>query len=291
MKATQASSTAKVIAASTILLASDVRTAAQVAPGAALLCQKLLSGSRADRWLASSAAHPWTRALWCWLERHTLPGIMAHYWHRKRWIESRCRQAFAEGFGRVIVIGAGLDTLGLRLTAEMPQIEVIEIDHPATQDAKRRALAGSAIAPPANLRFVACDLAAAPLPAALFDSDKPTVVIAEGVLMYLSPTEIAKLFLDLHGLSRVRIRMLFSFMTLWPDGRAGFRPHSQLIEHWLALRHEPFTWALAPEDMPDFLAGHRFRLVELALTRQFADHPTAMPSTLEGENLVVCESM
>ena len=52
MKAAQASNTAKVIAASTILLASDPRTSAQVAPGAAALCQILLSGSRADRWLA-----------------------------------------------------------------------------------------------------------------------------------------------------------------------------------------------------------------------------------------------
>ena len=289
MKPAQASNTAKVIAASTILLASDPRTSAQVAPGAAALCQKLLSGARADRWLARSAVHPLTRALWRWVECLTLPGIMAHYWHRKRWIERRCRIALAEGFERVIVLGAGFDTLGLRLSDEMRQIEVIEIDHPATQEAKRRALGGNTPAPSGNLRFIALDLGADRLPATLFNDRKSTIVIVEGVLMYLSPADVARLFDAINKLPVERMRILFSFMTKWPDGRSGFRPHSWLIERWLAWRNEPFTWALEPLDMQDFLAAHRFRLVEMALTRHFSGHPVNRPSMLEGENLVLCE--
>ncbi len=289
MKAEEASNTAKVIAASTILLASDPRTSAQVAPGAAALCRQLLSGSRTDRWLAGSAAHPLTRALWRGLERLTLPGIIAHYWHRKRWIERRCRNAIGVGFGRVIVLGAGFDTLGLRLAAEMRQIEVIEVDHPATQNAKRRALAGQPAAQTDNLQFVACDFGAEALPATLAGDRKDTVVIIEGVLMYLSPADITRLFAALRNLSGNRLRVVFSFMSAWPDGRSGFRPHSMLIERWLAWRKEPFTWALAPEAMAGFLAGHGFKLEELALTRQFSTLPGAEPSMLEGENLVVCE--
>lgn len=52
MTPAQASNTARVIAASTILLASDARSASQVAPGAAALCKQFLSGSRTERWLA-----------------------------------------------------------------------------------------------------------------------------------------------------------------------------------------------------------------------------------------------
>ena len=289
MKPAEASNTAKVIAASTILLASDPRTSAQVAPGAAELCRQLLSGSRTDRWLAASAAHPLTRALWRALERLTLPGIIAHYWHRKRWIESRCREAIGEGFGRVIVLGAGFDTLGLRLSAEMRQIKVIEVDHPATQHAKRRTLAGHSAAHLDNLQFVACDFGTEALPATLRDGREDTIVIIEGVLMYLSPAAIARLFAAIRDLSDGRLRVLFSFMSAWPDGRSGFRPHSMLVERWLAWRKEPFTWAMAPEAMADFLAALGFRQVELALTKQFSASPRARPSMLEGENLVVCE--
>ena len=289
MKPAEASNTAKVIAACTILLASDPRTASQVAPGAATLCRQLLSGSRADRWLAASAAHPLTRALWRGLERLTLPGIIAHYWHRKRWIESRCRDAIGEGFGRVIVLGAGFDTLGLRLAAGMRHVAVIEIDHPATQGAKRRALAGHSAALADNLHFVACDFGTEALPATLSGDHEDTVVIIEGVLMYLSPAAIVRLFAALRKVSGGRVRLLFSFMSAWPDGRSGFRPHSVLIERWLAWRKEPFTWALPPEAMADFLAAHGFRLVELALTKQFSTSLARGPSTLEGENLVMCE--
>ena len=289
MKPAQASNTAKVIAASTILLDSDPRSAAQVAPGAAALCRQLLSGNRADRWLAASAAHPLTRRLWRWVERLTLPGIMAHYWHRKRWIEQRCRAAVAEGFGRIVIMGAGFDTLGLRLAGELHQIEIIEIDHPATQLAKRHALAGCVEAQAAKLRYIPLDLSTAALPALLLNDSKATVFICEGVLMYLPPAGIARLFDTLRMGSGGRMRMLFSFMTKWPDGSAGFRPRSWWIERWLAWRGEPFTWAIAPQAMHDFLASHGFGLMEMALTGQFTEPSNPHASTLEGENLVMCE--
>jgi methyltransferase (TIGR00027 family) len=289
MNQAQASTTAKVIAASTILLASDPRTSAQVASGAAALCQKLLSGSRADRLLAKSAVQTVTRALWCCVERLTLPGIVSHYWHRKRWIEGRCRKAIAEGFERVVILGAGLDTLGLRLSDELRQLDVIEIDHPATQGAKLRALAGNSAAQSSNLRFIALDLSAAPLPAILFSDSKATIVIIEGLLMYLSPADVVRLFEALRQLSGYRVRIVFSFMTKWPDGRSGFRPHSWLVERWLAWRNEPFTWALEPHGMQAFLAAHRFRLVEMVETPQFNDQSAIEAPGLDGENLVVCE--
>ena len=289
MKPAQASNTAKAIAASTILLDSDPRTAAQVAPGAAALCRQLLSGNRADRWLARSAAHPLTRLLWRWVERLTLPGIMSHYWRRKRWIEKRCRDAVAQGFGRIVILGAGFDTLGLRLSRELHQIEIIEIDHPATQHAKRHALAGHAEAQAANLRYIPLDLSTAPLPALLFNDSKAAVFICEGVLMYLPPDEIARLFDALRKGSGGRMRILFSFMTKWPDGSSGFRPRSWWIERWLAWRGELFTWAIAPEAMHDFLASHGFGLMEMALTGQFTEPSNTHASTLDGENLAMCE--
>ncbi|MEX1114412.1 MAG: class I SAM-dependent methyltransferase [Akkermansiaceae bacterium] len=118
MKPAQASSTAKVIAASTILLASEDHHAEMVAPGAAGLCEIFLTGSATDRMLAKSARHPWTRCFWRGVERITLPGIILHYWRRKRWIEERCRTAIADGCGWIVILGAGFDTLGIRLSRE-----------------------------------------------------------------------------------------------------------------------------------------------------------------------------
>ena len=289
MKSAEASNTARVIAASTILLGSDARSASLVAPGAAALCRLLLSGSRVDRVLAWSAANAITRGLWRTAERLTLSGIMAHYWHRKRWIEERVRQSIDAGVTRVVVIGAGFDTLALRLSQELPTIHFYEIDHPATQGAKRRSLVRAAMTVPDNFHFIARDLAIERLPAECFDPHASSLVIAEGVLMYLQTAEVERLFDILRSRRCGEARIIFSFMSAWPDGGVGFRPKSWLIERWLAWRGEPFTWAIAPAALSGFLAAHGFRLTELALTREFTPASADDDVMLDGENLAVCE--
>ena len=291
MKAGEASNTAKVIAASTILLASDARTQSLVAPGAAEWCRLFLSGSRVDRLLAWSAQSAPTRALWRGIERVTLPGIMAHYWHRKRWIEARTRCAIEAGATRVIILGAGFDTLGLRLAREMPTVAVFEIDHPATQGAKLRALANAATTVTQNISFIARDLASGRVPLDGFDEDERNIVIIEGMLMYLSPPDVERLFSTLRSRRCGRAQVIFSFMAAWPDGTQGFRPRSWLIERWLAWRGEPFNWGVAPTALEGFLAAHGFRLTELALTREFTPVTSANEVMLDGEHLAVCEAL
>lgn len=286
MKPTRASSTAQVIAASTILLASDPRTTGEVAPGAAALCRIFLSGSRYGRGLARSATWPWTRALWRQVERFTLPGIISHYWHHKHWIEARCRTAISEGFERVVILGAGFDTLAVRLSREFAKIDFIEMDHPATNAAKQQAIAEHPLELPDHLRFFALDLITDPLPTELFSDGKQTLFIAEGLLMYLSLHEIDRLFASLRNLPLARLRVAFSFMSRWPDGSSGFRPHSRLIEWWLQWRGEPFHWALHPPELAGFLSSHGFELVEMALAPDFS--PPGGKG-LAGENLAVVE--
>jgi methyltransferase (TIGR00027 family) len=287
MKAQQASSTAKVIAAATIALHSDKRTAALVSPGAAELCELFLVGSGSDRWLARSARTAFTRALWRRVEAFTLPGIVEHYWHRKRWIEQRVRQALHDGVQRVVILGAGFDTLGFRLAQEMPSLQVLEVDHPATQAAKQRALASAGRPRPRGLRFLPLDLSTQ-----TFDDNANNAAgasscyVAEGVLMYLSDERVGALFKALQGSDASRVQLIFSFMTRWPDGRSGFRPRSALIERWLAWRGEPFMWSLAPSGLADFLAPQGFHLRSVATTAEFT--PPAS-SRLTGENLALCE--
>ena len=76
--------------------------------------------------------------------------------------------------------------------------------------------------------------------------------------MYLPPLEIDRLFCALRAFRARSMRVIFSFMTRWPDGSTGFRPRSALVEWWLAWRKEPFTWALEPASAAAFLAVHRF---------------------------------
>jgi len=65
---------------------------------------------------------------------------MQHYHHRKRWIENRVKDAIEDGFLRLVILGAGFDTLSYRISGDVLNTEIIELDHPATQGAKLRAL-------------------------------------------------------------------------------------------------------------------------------------------------------
>ncbi len=291
MKAGRASSTAKVIAASTLLLASDAVTAALVPAKAAKLCHVFLSDSMADQCLRWAAVQPWLRPLWHLLEACTHRGIMRHYWHRKRWIEARCRAALTQGVQRVIVIGAGFDTLALRLAPEHPDVQWFELDHPDTQAAKQRGMAVHHVPLPNNLRMLACDLTREGLPPQLVRDQLATLVILEGLLMYLpQPVVQSWLATQLPSLSTKRVRIIFSYMVLWPQGRPGFRPASRMIDAWLRWRGEPFAWWQAPEVLQTDLSAQGFEC--LAHQRPpFGEGDSALrgaaaTSGLQGENLL-----
>jgi methyltransferase (TIGR00027 family) len=277
MKAQQASTTAKLIAAAMVLLHNDPRTQNLVAAQTAELSERCLSGS--DRWLPASARHAATRALWLALERRLLPGIVRHFALRKRWIEQRCRAAIADGATRIIVLGAGFDALGHRLALENDRIEVIEIDHPATQAVKRAAIGSH------PLRFMACDLGRDGLPATLSADTRRTVVIAEGLLMYLGEPAVMRLFDQVHALSVAGVHFIFTHLVQWPGGRAGLRPCSRAVDAWLAWHGEPFTWAIAPQAVPALLRRHGFALIDSATPADLADNVM-----LQGENLVSCRA-
>lgn len=86
-----------------------------------------------------------------------------------------------------VVLGAGFDTSAYRCPRSL---RVFEVDHPATQAAKRERLAEGGIDVPPNVSFIAADLAKVPLRDALrdggFDLAAPTFVSWLGVVPYLT---------------------------------------------------------------------------------------------------------
>jgi len=244
-----------------------------------------------DRLLAASAAWPLTRRLWRGVERLVQPGIMAHYCHRKLWIEECCRTALAEGSQRVVVAGAGFDTLALRLAPQFSQVEFVEIDHPATQREKHAAIAGRAngFGAGGNLRFISADFGVEPLSVSSFDDGKGTLLIMEGLLMYLAPITVDQLFAAL-GRFGSPTQVVFSFMTQWEDGSCGFRPRSRWVERWLASRKETFTWSIRSLFLESYLRTFGLVIVKRATTHDLAVRHGLSNSSLEGEELVLCKN-
>ena len=59
---------------------------------------------------------------------------------RSRYTEERLADRIAGGVGQYVILGAGLDSFAYR-SPLAPRVRIFEVDHPATQEWKRRQLA------------------------------------------------------------------------------------------------------------------------------------------------------
>jgi len=278
MRAERPSETALLIARAMLFLSCDPRTAVLVPAEAAeayrWFLESATSGSaRAARLAAWAGGHALPRGLAYAAETFVIPGIMLHYAVRKLFLEDAVRAALARssggsGISQVVVLGAGLDTLALRLHRERPDVRFFECDHPATQRLKRRAFdAHRQIG--ANLHLVELDLARTTLEAALLGApgyrpDAGTFLLAEGLTMYLTAAAMDGLFAFLREHAGPESRFAFTFMEPQAGGRIDFPGSSPFVRPWLRLVGEPFTWGVRHEELPAYLVARGFDLTELA---------------------------
>ncbi|GAA4597071.1 methyltransferase (TIGR00027 family) [Actinoplanes octamycinicus] len=108
---------------------------------------------------------------------------------RHRFAEDHLAAAVSRGVGRLVVLGAGLDTFAYR--NPHPGLQVTEIDHPDTQAWKRERLARAGIAMPAGLRYVGIDFEKESL-ADRLDLDEPAFFLWLGVAPYLTAEAFAE---------------------------------------------------------------------------------------------------
>ena len=285
MRADRPSTTARLIAAATVFLSRDPRFCDLVPPGAAELCARFVSVEAVSR-------APLSWAVWL-AERATIPGLMLHFMLRKRFIEDTVRASLAAGCEQVVVVGAGFDTLAARLAAEFPQTRFIEIDHPATQAAKRLAIDERG-----NLDFIAANLAEERLRDALaggYRRDAPSVFVIEGLLMYLTDAQIDVLFTAIAELQSAPGTLVFTVMEPASDGRPRFHNAKPLVTRLLSLWSKPFRSGMRREAAARFaeqFPGLRLRDLagsEALRARYLAPSGRQALPLAEGELVLVAE--
>lgn len=115
---------------------------------------------------------------------------------RSRIAEDALSKAVERGTRQIVILGAGLDTFGLRHPHAEKQIRIYEVDHPATQAWKRQRLAKAQIALPPSLIFVPVDFErddlATQLASAGFHQDSPAFFTWLGVVPYLTHDAIVR---------------------------------------------------------------------------------------------------
>ena len=187
--------------------------------------------------------------------RYRSPGAAAlrsHVLLRSRFAEERLRSAVGRGITQAVSLGAGYDTFAWRQPEWSRVLRLYEVDHPASQAAKRRLLDRAGLSLPLNLTFVPIDFEHETLRdglvAAGFDPGQPAFLSCLGVLVYLQPGAIRDLFRFVAGLA-CGSECVFTYGgTASPGTRV-----SDLAERAAAVG-EPWISPLELEDVQDLLA-------------------------------------
>ena len=260
MQNDQASRTALLIAASLVLLRCDPKHSGLVSKTSADLCAHVLEAySSQTRLFLKIVRQGWFRPIAKLIERITIPGILLHYALRKKCIATLARSAVTNGVTQIVVVGAGFDPLSLELQREFPTALFWEIDHPATQRHKVRALPKIGAE---RLHFVAVDLSTTGLDReglikSSFDPTQRTFWIAEGLLMYLRSEKVASMMRTSSSLSTPGSQVAFTFMEKGSDGRIRFDSQSKLVDWWLHRRGESFLWGTTRSDLVELVRPWR----------------------------------
>lgn len=266
MKDNEASSTAYTVLQGLLYISSKPEFSALVSDDVKKIGRHIMQSSAEGIKRLKQLKNPFFLAALPFAERLMLPKITLHYLLRKTYIEQQVREAITHGATQVINLGAGFDTLLYRLAKENPNLNCIEIDHPATHAVKKSALQHPKVKK-TNLSFLPVDFTTQTLAEELgafsaFDPNRETVCVVEGVLMYLTQEQVYDLLGSLVNLLQVPKRHLV-FTAVEPP---SVHPSSYgpLLKLYLALKREPLNWECKEQELCDFMKKSDFELQETA---------------------------
>ena len=140
-----------------------------------------------------------------WLFLHALeragPGFYGAVVCRTRAIDDASRTALATGIGRVVIVGAGMDTRPYRMP-EMAAARVWEFDLPSVQAAKKATLARVLGALPTHVSYLPLDLTKPDAADVLAGAGTGrTLLICEAVTMYVGDEAVERVLAYAGGLA------------------------------------------------------------------------------------------
>ncbi len=256
MRKDKPSRTAYKVALSVVTLGAKPGMDLILPPGIVDATEKLLVasgavGARTARWSRSQRMVSVYEAF-DWM----LPGQFEAFAHRKAFCERQVRDGIGAGATQILVLGAGYDTMGWRLGPEFSGVNFFEIDHPATARLKARGI--EAMGQRENLCLISEDLSKRKLVDVLaakesWDQSAKTVIIAEGLVMYLPPEAVRGLFCQAAEITGVGSRIAFSYIPTGSDGRPDAGRWSGLMLWLQKAIGEPWIWSIRPEELGLFL--------------------------------------
>jgi methyltransferase (TIGR00027 family) len=188
----------------------------------------------------------------------------SHVVLRSRYTEDRLEEAHARGVRQYVILGAGYDTFPYRQPAWAAGMRIFEVDQPASQLAKRDALAAASIPVPENVVFVPVnfetDLLRDSLRSAGFDESAPAFVSWLGVMVYVTEAAADDVFRFVASLPRSS-EIVLTFSAGPASASSGEAAHLGRAAAYVASLGEPWQTFIQPQELSEKLTRFGFSQV------------------------------
>ena len=190
--------------------------------------------------------------------------VCAYFGLRQRFFEECLVAALQDRVEQVLLLGAGLDSFGLRHPKIVERLAWFEVDHPDTQRWKRERIRELALPEP-TVRYVPVDFESQRLEAELaragFDAGARTCASWLGVTQYIEPAATSATLEWFRALP-AGSEIVFDFVLADTEVDAADRALSRAYAERSAQSGEPWVAAYAPWDLEDRLFQLGFQEVE-----------------------------
>jgi len=183
---------------------------------------------------------------------------------RTRYTEDALQAAVTQGVRQYVLIGAGFDSFSLRLPAFAANLQIFEIDFPATQRLKIERIDACGMASPDSVHFIAADLSQESVAAALarspFETKQLTFFSWLGVTMYLTREANLATLRSIASCSPAGSEVVFTYLDegVFQAQSESFRE----LERRVAAIGEPFLSGFNPAELAASLAACGLDLIE-----------------------------
>ena len=185
---------------------------------------------------------------------------------RTRYAEDALEVAVGRGVRQYVIVGAGFDSFALRQPPFAREVDIFEIDHPATQELKRRRLRDCDAPLPDTLHFVPADLSNEQIGDALarsaFRSTDPAFFSWLGVTQYLSREANLGTLQGIAACSPSGSQLVFTYVEHRELGAHRASTRVARLQGAFASASEPWLSGFDPTQLTGDLAAAGMILIE-----------------------------
>jgi methyltransferase (TIGR00027 family) len=183
---------------------------------------------------------------------------------RTRFAEDALKAGVSRGVRQYVLVGAGFDSFSLRLPESAANLQIFEIDFPATQKLKLERIGACGITLSDSVHFIAADLSQESVAAALarspFETSRLSFFSWLGVTMYLTREANLATLSSIASCSPGGSEVAFTYLDerVFQVQSESFRE----LEQRVAAVGEPFLSGFSPAELAANLAACGLDLVE-----------------------------